>query len=64
MAIDVRDKSPGEIARFVLDTFTEQQSRDCVALLKEKHQENVEKVAAAFDLLTDWIRTNVKAPQR
>lgn len=62
MAVDVRDQSPEEIARFVLDKFREYQDHDYKDLLSEKHEENVRKVESAFDLLTDWIRDNVKAP--
>jgi hypothetical protein len=59
MAIDVREKSPEEIARFVSDKFEEFKDQDCRTLLKEKHGENVGKVESAFDLLTEWIRSTV-----
>jgi colanic acid/amylovoran biosynthesis protein len=61
MAIDVRDKSPKEIARFVLNKFKEYKDQDYRTILREKHQENVKKVESAFNLLTAWIRNQVKA---
>jgi polysaccharide pyruvyl transferase WcaK-like protein len=60
MAIDVRNKSAKEIADFVLDKFKEYKNQDYRTVLREKHQESVKKVESAFDLLTAWIRNQVK----
>jgi hypothetical protein len=37
------------------------QDRDYKALLKVRHEENVRKVDAAFDLLVEWMRN--RGPQ-
>ena len=63
MAIDVREKSPEEIRNLVFDKFKEYQEKDYKGLLKERHGENIEKVGPAFNLLTEWIKNNVKAPR-
>jgi polysaccharide pyruvyl transferase WcaK-like protein len=60
MGIDVRDRTPEEIRAFVVDKFREYMDKDYRVLLKEKHEENLQKVEAAFDLLMEWIINNVK----
>jgi hypothetical protein len=63
MAIDVRGRSPEEIRAFVFDRFKEYREKDFKRLLKERHRENIDKVESAFNLLTEWISNNAKAPR-
>ena len=60
MAIDARNKSPEEIAVFVSDKIKEYGQIDSKALLSKRHEENVERVVLAFELLALWVKRHVE----
>lgn len=63
MTIDVRDKTPEEIANSVFNKIKAYEDQDYKSLLKKNHEENVKRVELAFDLLVEWIKNNVKTPR-
>jgi polysaccharide pyruvyl transferase WcaK-like protein len=58
MALDARLHTPEQIAEEVFIRLNEYRNKDYSEMLLQKHDENVERVEFAFDLLCKWLQNN------